>query len=206
MTEKQILEDYKLKAETVIELFETDDFKANNVVNKNLAKMILSLIARIESKNRIIAFMRSVIKGLENSKSDEFLHKPLKDKEVIYEENTSDETSPASKDELALKLNSNANNYIHIINSKEGKQYHEYNLALKNKDGEYQHYLVDQAVYQYVIQLEFCINYPESSKLKEKYPEKFLPKVQRLKIIYFCGDCGIKINKNEIKCKKCEEN
>jgi hypothetical protein len=46
-------------------------------------------------------------------------------------------------------------------------------VAVKNKDGEYEHHKVHKDVSIYIHQLECCINNPEISKLKEKYPDRF---------------------------------
>ena len=46
-------------------------------------------------------------------------------------------------------------------------------VAIKDKNGRYVHYKVCEEVYLYIRQLETYINYPEKSKLKEVYSERF---------------------------------
>ena len=41
-------------------------------------------------------------------------------------------------------------------------------------DGEYQHFEVPEEVYMYIKQLEAYINFPEVSKLKEVYKDRFV--------------------------------
>lgn len=48
-----------------------------------------------------------------------------------------------------------------------------YNVAVKNKKGVYQHFEVPEEVFIYIQQLEAAINYPEVSKIKEVYRERF---------------------------------
>ena len=48
-----------------------------------------------------------------------------------------------------------------------------YNLALKNNDGFFGYYPVEENVYYYVRQLETAINCPEISEIHNKYPERF---------------------------------
>lgn len=46
-------------------------------------------------------------------------------------------------------------------------------LAIKDKNGEFKQYSVQNEVYTYVKQLEWSIRRPESNRLKELYPERF---------------------------------
>lgn len=53
-------------------------------------------------------------------------------------------------------------------------------VFIKNKKGEddfseklYKQFEVPEEVYVYIKQLEFCINWPQDSKLRELYPERF---------------------------------
>lgn len=46
-------------------------------------------------------------------------------------------------------------------------------LSIQTKAGRYRHFKVCWVVYNYVKQLENAIKYPELSKIKEVYPDKF---------------------------------
>jgi hypothetical protein len=46
-------------------------------------------------------------------------------------------------------------------------------LSIKNKDGNFEHFLVPKEVYMYVHQLENAIKYPDRSGIKQLYPERF---------------------------------
>jgi len=46
-------------------------------------------------------------------------------------------------------------------------------VSVLTKDGSYKHLPVPKEVYEYIIQLELCIKYPEESNLKEVYKERF---------------------------------
>lgn len=46
-------------------------------------------------------------------------------------------------------------------------------VSVKNRLGEYEHFKVPPEVYMYIRQLEMAIKYPNTSKLKELYPERF---------------------------------
>lgn len=48
-----------------------------------------------------------------------------------------------------------------------------YYISTKTKDGRYVSDAVPERVYRYVKQLEACIKYPEKSKLREVYWERF---------------------------------
>lgn len=50
-----------------------------------------------------------------------------------------------------------------------------YYLAVKDKKGKWTHVKVQEEVYIYVKQLEGLVKYPEISKLKYAYPERFNP-------------------------------
>jgi len=52
-----------------------------------------------------------------------------------------------------------------------------YYVAVKTAPDKWKHFLVEKEVYVYISQLEAYINYPERSRLKELYPEKF--KIQK---------------------------
>ncbi len=48
-----------------------------------------------------------------------------------------------------------------------------YYISAKNKNGEYEWFEVQPEVYIYIRQLECYVRYPEESKLKKAYPERF---------------------------------
>jgi hypothetical protein len=48
-----------------------------------------------------------------------------------------------------------------------------HHISCLNKEGEYQHFEVPEEVFVYVRQLECYIKYPEQSKLKKTYSDRF---------------------------------
>ncbi len=46
-------------------------------------------------------------------------------------------------------------------------------ISVKNKDGDFKKYLTPRPVYDYILQLEAYIRYPEISKLLDVYEERF---------------------------------
>jgi len=47
-----------------------------------------------------------------------------------------------------------------------------FNVSVKTQEG-YRHFEVPEEVYIYIKQLESCIKFPDVSKLKEKYGDRF---------------------------------
>tara|TARA_R110000851_G_scaffold290051_1_gene444207 strand:- start:1973 stop:2155 length:183 start_codon:yes stop_codon:yes gene_type:complete len=56
-------------------------------------------------------------------------------------------------------------------------------ISVKDRQGGYKHHKVPSEVYIYIKQLEAYINYPEESKLKELYVERFYDKPKQREII-----------------------
>ena len=46
-------------------------------------------------------------------------------------------------------------------------------VAVLNKDNKFEHFEVPEEVSMYIKQLEFCVKYPNESKLKEVYKSRF---------------------------------
>lgn len=52
-------------------------------------------------------------------------------------------------------------------------------VSVKNKDGDFEHFLVPEEIYIYVRQLEAYIMRPDESKLMEVYEERFMCRVRK---------------------------
>lgn len=50
-----------------------------------------------------------------------------------------------------------------------------YFVSVKISNEEYEHFEVPCEVYMYIKQLEAYINHPDASRLKEAYPDRFMP-------------------------------
>ncbi len=80
-----------------------------------------------------------------------------------------------------------------------------HSLAIKNKDGEYERFTVPKEVSQYIKQLEAYIEYPDRSKLREVYKDRFGkdPRANLLKVLKddfahltrICKDCSFSVEK-----------
>ncbi len=54
-------------------------------------------------------------------------------------------------------------------------------IAIRNKEDIWENFIIPENVYLYIMQLEGHINYPESSNLLHRYPEKFSKAIKRIK-------------------------
>ncbi len=48
-----------------------------------------------------------------------------------------------------------------------------YLISVKDREGKFKHFSVPEEIAIYIKQLEMCIKYPNQSKLKEIYKERF---------------------------------
>ncbi len=53
-------------------------------------------------------------------------------------------------------------------------------VAIRNKQDVWEHFMVAEEIYLYIMQLETYINYPESSNLLLRYNERFQRAIKRI--------------------------